>query len=280
MAIALERLEAATAKVKFKVTLLSPSMAKELLAKNHPNNRKVRDIKVNQIFRDIQAGNGKLTFDPIVIDVEGWMLNGQHRCHAVLLAEEGLPVIIMTNFPFDSIYASDQGAKRTVGDLARITGNPFPHGAAQYSAIARMMMAGVKPGKQYTHQEILEFIERHRPAIEFTFECMPCNKKFLTHSPLRAVIARAYYQADSRDRIKKFCEGLLSGLIENRQQDSAVITLRNWLTDNFATGVRSSAKPRPSRRMVYAKTSRALQAFIAKEPLQKIQETNKELFPL
>lgn len=267
--------------LKWRVILLTPEFAAKLLAQNHPNNRRLKGNKIDQLENDLNAGNGKLSYDPIVMDMDGFMVNGQNRCTAVVNCGVPLPVLLISGFPRESLLASDQGTPRNVADVARISGKQLPHGEQQYSSVARLMMHGLRAGHATSIQSTLAFIDRHKVAIEFAFECLPKNIRFITQSPVRAVVARAYYQKEYRERVKEFCIALVSGLVENRKTDSAVILLRNWLLDYFSQGVRSAGgrgRPRPTQ--VYAKTERALKAFLTEEAITKIQETSKELFPI
>lgn len=265
--------------LRFKVVLLTPEMARELLAKNHPNNRKTKTYKINQIRGDLESERGRLTYDPIAIDEDGFMVNGQNRCHAVIDANTPLPVLIISGWPRESLLASDQGTPRNVKDIARVSGCSLPYGETQYSAVSRYMLKGLR-NPTISVQMLLDFINAHRAALEFAFTCLPRNKKYLTQGPVRAVIARAYYQREYHERTKEFCDALYSGFVNNRQKDAAVITFRNWLSDNFSKSIRSSGKGRPSPLQVYATCERLLKAFLCEENLTKVQETKKELFPI
>lgn len=268
--------------MKFKVVMLTPEMAAELLKNNHPRQRSKKPGRISLLIRDIEAGRWVLTHQPIGIDVDGYMIDGQNRCEAVVVSGRPVPVVVCTGVPRSGVLGADFGLSRTVIDAAKITGQDLPHGASNFAGAARAMALGLglTGGKPLTVQEMLEFVKVHRPALEFSFRCFPTPVRGISQAPVRAVIARAFYRRGAVARTKLFCEFLKSGLVDDRDRDSAAIRLRNWLLESLTTGVRSGSKTRPKAVVVYAKTEKALDHFLKGEPVDQLREVNKELFPL
>src|SRR5574341_2081196 len=188
-------------------------------------------------------------------------------------------MILCTGVPRQAILGMDQGINRSVADMAKLLGKNLPHGSIQFASVARRMFGGNRQKFYLSVQESLNFIDLHRKALEFAFECTPQNKRGITQAGVRAVLARAYYRRNERNRIREFGMILLSGLPENPKNDNAVILLRNWLISLLGSGrIKSGIQPGPH--IIYAKTERALEAFIRKESLEKLQASNVELFPI
>lgn len=258
--------------MKFRVVTMTPVWAAELLKDNHPNNRKPKSHRITSWAREMSAGLWRLTHQPIAVDEDGFLIDGQNRLEAVCLSGAEVPMVLVTGVPRLSMVAVDCGVGRSVVDAARISGKPLP--VTQYASVAKSMMNGLSNRRvAIGHQEVLKFIRVHHEALEFAFD------NFARNAPtnpiaVRAVIARAFYRRNCRNRVREFCEALKSGLIDNKDKDVAVIKLRNWLLDTEGrhTGRRGVE--------IYAKTEYALHKFIEGELVSKIVETQEELFPL
>lgn len=271
--------------IKFKPIMLTPERADQLLANNHPNNRRMKPHKILQMISDIEEGNWKLTPEPIVVSDKGHLLDGQNRCTACYRSNMTIPVFFCTGVPEKVIVAMDCGASRNVGDAARILGKDIK-GIVGVSATARRMAWGISTSTNamagLSIQETLAWIDNYANALAFAWECLPVNKTGLTRSEVRAVIARAYYRRpveETRARCLEFGKVLFSGLPSNPKQDSAAIRLRNWLQEHLTRGTRARAKG-ASPIVIYAKTETALDHFLRHEPVELLKETRNELFPL
>lgn len=270
--------------IKYKVVLMTPEWAERLLSKNHPNNRATKKQKISQMVGDILVGNWVLTPEPIVISDQDQLIDGQNRCYAIVEANISVPVVLCTGVPESVLICMDLGASRNVPDMMKFSGQSTKY-AHQVAAIARCMAGGLSSYKasRLSVKDCLEWIEVHQKAIQFSWECLPISKTSLTQAPVRAVLARAYYRrpvTETRVRCLEFGEVFFSGLPKNAKADSAALRLRNWLLDNFTTGLRDRAKARPSQLIVYAKTETALTHFLNEEMIESLRETKYELFPL
>lgn len=270
-------------KMRFQVVEMDRKTAQMLLDKNHPKNRRLKEGRVKLYLSDMQAGLWSLTWEPIVQDEDGWTVEGQNRLTAFLRSEmETLPCVFVTGAPRRAILGAGCGATRNVADVARITGQDFPHGASTYGAVARRMAIGLESHKStLSIPETLQFVKSHRQALEFCFEAFgSASKRGITVAGVMAVIARAYYRRNSRNRTREFCTILLDGLPSNPRKDSAAIRLRNFLLDNVGGRKRQAEGARVAAKTIYAKTEIALQHFINEDEVHLLKETREELFPI
>lgn len=260
--------------MKFKVVMMTPEWAEELLTHNHSYNRNPKDKRIASYAREMASGLWRLTHQAIAIDEDGNLVDGQNRLHAVIRAGVEVPMVVVTGVPRKAMVGVDCGVTRNVADAAKVSGKPLP--AVQYANVARIMMVGLQYGYKQAlgNQEILHFIGNHKEALNFSFECLRSNTPGIAAAGVRAVIARAWYQRNCRTRIREFCKALLNGLIDDKVKDVSVIRLRNWLLQ--AKGTRQPVK----RTDVYAKTERALKAFLDGEELDTIYASKEELFPI
>lgn len=187
-------------------------------------------------------------------------------------------MLIITGVPRRAMVAVDQMSVRSVADSARILGKAFGKNETAWSSTARHMQIGMNDlSQEMSHTEIINFVQRHQAALDFAFELLANNKRGLCSAPLRAVIARAYYRIRSRNRIRLFCEYLLSGLVGNVETDAAVIKLRNWLLDVQSRGHSGGKR---IREQTYAKTEEALVLFLNEAECDRLAQAKEEMFPL
>lgn len=111
-----------------RVPELTPDFAAELLAQLHPNQRRLRKGHVSQLARAMREGRWRWTADPIKLDRELRVVDGQHRLAAVV--ESGVTlrdVLIATLDDPDAFRAIDQGVGRSLGDIMTTAGRkPVP----------------------------------------------------------------------------------------------------------------------------------------------------------
>lgn len=101
--------------------LVTPEYAQELLKRN-TSNRPLSAYTVEQYAAAMERGEWKFNGDTIRISESNVMLDGQHRCHAIV--KSGIPqrYIIVRGLPDEVFQTIDQGKKRTVGNMLAIAG--------------------------------------------------------------------------------------------------------------------------------------------------------------
>lgn len=81
--------------ITFSFQIITPAMARRLLEKNI-NNRPLQPAAVERYMRDIAAGNWQLTHQCIAVDIDGNLVDGQHRLTAIVRCNISLPFFIAT----------------------------------------------------------------------------------------------------------------------------------------------------------------------------------------
>ncbi len=267
-------------KCRWKPVIMDYTLATKLLDNLHPNQRNPKRGKIEQYCSDML--DGKWQFSPhecIGVDVDGFTMNGQNRLLAWQKAysfnkEIQIPFVICYGVPTESIIVTDTGAGRTVNDAAKAQGLDFSN--KSFASVARRMYDGgcAKNRSSISIQKTLDIIDDYEDALTFVFTHLKKNTKGLTQASVRAVVARAFYSR-SKKRLEQFCEMLLSGLIDDRNIDSAVITLRNFLLEN-----ESQVGRRKGVSEVYGIVELCLDAFLNKYRVFELKPVPKELFPI
>lgn len=107
---------------------LTPEFAGELLQQLHPNQRRLRKGHVAQLARAMKEGRWRWTADPIKLDRNLRIIDGQHRLAAIVLSDVTLKdVLIATIDDPEAFRAIDQGVTRSLGDIMTTAGyKPVP----------------------------------------------------------------------------------------------------------------------------------------------------------
>jgi hypothetical protein len=108
--------------MKTEIITLTPNMAKKLLETNKENNRPLKNANISTLKADIIAGRWKLNGESIKISENGKLIDGQHRCLAVISANIPIQTLIVYEVEESSFDTIDLGTIRTVSDLLAING--------------------------------------------------------------------------------------------------------------------------------------------------------------
>lgn len=101
---------------------LTPALARVLLARN-PDNRKVSANTIEKYARDIINGSWSFNGEPIIVSRDGFLNDGQHRCEAVILANEAIQAVLVVGTDRASRLTVDQGKTRLAGDYLGMNGH-------------------------------------------------------------------------------------------------------------------------------------------------------------
>jgi hypothetical protein len=97
--------------------ILTPDLAKLFLEHSQDfRNRNIRNLHLSRIVRAIDKGEWKINHQGLAFDIDGKLIDGQHRCRAVIKSGKSIPVLCFYNVPRDSFQTVDNGAKRSQAD--------------------------------------------------------------------------------------------------------------------------------------------------------------------
>lgn len=120
-----------------RVEYITPDIAKRYLSGNQ-NNRKLSPSIVNQYSESIKRGEWKLNGESIKFDNDGKLIDGQHRLHAIIKANTGIEMLVISGLNKEVFSTIDAGKKRTAGDCLSIQGIP------NYNSIASIIRIYLK----------------------------------------------------------------------------------------------------------------------------------------
>jgi len=210
------------------------------------------------------------------------LIDGQHRLQAVIESGVTVQFYCTYNALDKCVLNLDNGLSRTVDQTGQIMGLGTDKLAI---AIARALF--IRIGQSVVTRNIegallLKMFQAHEDSI--TFAKVRFSNQFIAYAPIRAIIARAHYQALNNPEsvaygrissLTKFIEVLDTGFAESLL-DSPIIALRNaYLSSKTKSGSSEKVK------LIFAgKTITALQKYLKLEPSKLIKESKTQPFTI
>jgi hypothetical protein len=157
--------------MKAQIVKLNKTLAKELLAKNN-RNRKVKENTLNSYISQMLNGLWKENGEPIIIDSNGVVKDGQHRLLAVVKTDYSYNVPLITNVSPDVMDTIDTGTNRSAGDVLHLNG--FKYSSLLSAAIKKILAynhnlslsrTGYQTKRYFTNSVILEFASKHEDEL-------------------------------------------------------------------------------------------------------------------
>jgi hypothetical protein len=127
--------------VKFEIEKITPDEARALIDRTASlgfNNRSIQRSRVEKLAHAIVTGQWQVTHQGIAIGADGGVLDGQHRLHAIVMADQAIETLIARETDPDTFTVLDTGAARTTADTLRIAGFSNPNNV---SAMVRGFLA-------------------------------------------------------------------------------------------------------------------------------------------
>lgn len=256
--------------MRIEVEEVSPVRATDWLRTRNICNRSVKPTVVERYKQEMQQGNWHLSDQAISFDVQGNLINGQHRCEAVVRSGVTIKSIVIYDMPEESASVIDNVAPRNLTD--RVSIHDKRHANPMETSTARVMM-GLSKSTGTSVFEVSSFIHRHSDAINFVISRFPYKKRGITRAILYAAIARATYHEDLK-RLDEFCKVLFFGMAKD-ENDYAAIKLRDYAKDL------TTSKRREIEHMLYGKTERAISLFCSRTyPRRGLVDPKHELYLL
>lgn len=116
--------------------------------------------------------------------------------------------------------------------------------------------------------EVIAFYTKHKTVIDKVLLWMPKEVKGITSAAVLGTIARAAYHLDN-EKLRHFISDLCNGGVGGPTH----LLRDNLLQNRYAGGAKARA-------IVYAKTARAILAYVSGQQLNQLREVPKDPFPL
>lgn len=181
---------------------VTPRMAEEWLGRNEAN-RNIRPGHVASLARDMTAGNFVLSGESIKFDIDGNLIDGQHRLSAVRESGVTIETVVVRGLPATAKGLVDTGKKRSAGDAMRMYGVTSGH--STLAAVIRLVL-GIHRGQvrragdkapEVTHSEIIDFYQANAELLDY---CVAFTSRHWRKVGARpAALAASMFLAAERD---------------------------------------------------------------------------------
>lgn len=266
--------------LKYKAVMLTPRMAKELLARN-THNRKIAQTRVSIWAEAMKRGEWTLNGQPIVIAKDGTVLDGQHRLLACVQSGVTIPAIIIKGVEQDAQYTMDTGKARTLSDVLSLKGEKnatnlaaIITGLVRYEKYTPVTAFGSGSSYPVTNGECLEYLRQH-PEVRDTVNIVkPASRNAYISQKCLGILytkfneAGPYYSDD-------FLNYLASG--QDLPAGHPILTLRNALQR-----IHDSIHGKPNYIFIAAITIKTWNAYINGKSMKQLKFRlggAKETFP-
>ena len=222
------------------VKTINPRLAKEML-RTGIRNRKVTASRVNRLAKAMRLEEWIIA-QPLMLNCDGTLIDGQHRLHAVIQSGKAIPLLIVGGFDRAETFAKlDDTATRRLRDWLHIRGEALPDVLAAVIQYAIRDSAGRIPtggwgGIYITSIEGVEFLESH-PKIRDSVNSAPA---VVNRFASRAMFCFAHYKFSEQD--STLADSFLVDLVtdDNEGATDPLYLLRERLKTNRRAKVKLS----------------------------------------
>ena len=200
----------------------------------NPRNRPISRLTVEQYTDDILNERWPNSGGTIKLNADLEMLDGQHRCLALIEANKinpaitELPIPVLMGYTNDSQDYMDIGRQRTVADQLSMRGKPY---AGVVSAAARHVVAyqingGAEIIRHISHPKILKWVTDH-PEIQDYAQVLSRHTANSSAIPVSGLVAAMWLLVDNgadAETVADFMNSVKTGA--NLPADDPVLALR------------------------------------------------------
>lgn len=219
------------AKPSIKLEKITPAMASKLLEHNFAGQRRLSKGAIAKLVDDIRSGTFALTGDTIKIDINGKVIDGQHRLHAIMQAGKPVELFVARNVATDAYATLDQGRKRSLGDYLHSKGVSYePVVAAAITRIDGFIRSGGRLDQHTASSQsinrLIELFETEHDVISWAPQAHRLGVMFRFSAGTWCALLYLASLTKAED-VDFFVERLLSG--EELSDGDPILLLRNAL---------------------------------------------------
>ncbi|RSM66254.1 hypothetical protein DMH03_03765 [Amycolatopsis sp. WAC 01376] len=162
------------------VQLIDPKIATEILRWNEGNRKLDRDT-VELYAQAMKRGEWQLSHQGIAIDIDGVLLDGQHRLAAVVRSGVSVLMLVVRGVDRSTFSVVDTGKRRSAADTLRTIGAPDVLNLA--AALRCLHLYDTLPGgagwsgprSRITNDQVMELYQRHPAMLECIRRARPVS---------------------------------------------------------------------------------------------------------
>ena len=186
--------------VETKLQVITPEEATRIIEESNHENRTIRQKNVLYLSDLIKKGEWVVTHQGIAFDVNGKLIDGQHRLLAIAKSGIDTPILVTRDIEPDAFIAIDTHAKRNQADVYRIS-KPY---AAFISSLCRSLNRSFS---KFNHKETTNLIRKTKDDFE-TYALNHNVRFFSSGAVTSALIYSIYKHSESVAYITALYENL------------------------------------------------------------------------
>lgn len=249
---------AAFAQLKVTEEIVTPDRAKHWLA-NMKNDRPFSSNTAAMYAEVMRRNEWKFNGDPVRLNTEGKLMDGQHRMHAIVNSGKAQKMLIVSGLDSSVFDTIDVGKKRSAGDLLGIAG--YTHGIPLASATRALLI--YESGALWAEQtaKLIDYQPTGKQIVAYVHdnpEVYECVRNiynvhnYATRLVAPSAIGLAYILAHRHSKSK--AEQFINGFVGNEPTER---TDARWVAREYMSRQRNEAA-------VHKLTSNQMQAVMIK----------------
>lgn len=233
--------------MKARVEKVSPSLARKWLERSEGfQQRGIRKKRVEKLVHAILSDQWQVTHQGIAINEDGVVIDGQHRLHAIIQADQTVEMLIMRGVSTDVFHSIDTGASRTPSDSLKIAGFSDTNvlAAVVRSILVYDQVVGTTANewatldRRTTTSDILDYLDDPDRKEQAVNACKVGRmiagnvSRFGSTTPIAAVqlILNTHPTDIGPDTAAEFNARLMDGVLLGPR--SPILALRRWLVSD------------------------------------------------
>jgi len=263
--------------MKASVVSMNPKRAQELLDTAPDKQRNIEEARVQFYAKCMRGGTWRENGEAFIVNDAGELIDGQHRCLAVIAANVQFQAVLVTAVAMDAFASIDTGKSRgakAVFEIASIK----KHSCALASAVRwiyrwehNRMAANYSGATKPSNEELLDFFNKRKNIYDAVAVVVKLQGSLKGKIPF-GLAACLYWLFSKKDAGKcheffcRFADGL------NLTKDHPVYLLRRLMETRTKRNLFASE-------WIAAVTVKAWNAFLHDRPLIALKWAATESFP-
>ncbi|WP_256788589.1 hypothetical protein [Frankia sp. AvcI1] len=258
------------------IKVVTPALAAYWLGERNIHNRTASSYRQAGYSSEMIRGEWKFNGDPLRFDVNGVLLDGQHRLQAIARSGVALPYVIVVGLAPEAQETMDLGAKRTIGNILQLQGVGDPNNIAATAQLCwgytnNTLGRRTTTLRRGTPAQVSAFVDDHGESLHTAVKQARALKRTL---PVTISTAAAAYWIIARaapESAARFWGPLLDGA--NLTPGSSILALRERL-------YREAAQQRKAEtRQILAAFIKAWNAFVEDRSVKLLMWKDNEAYP-
>lgn len=256
---------------------ITPEVATDWLEnRNLSTNRNLSISTASRYAKTMSEGRWLLTHQGIAFDSDGFLIDGQHRLQAVILAATPIEMFVAVGFNNDTFAVLDSGLRRQAGQLVKGKYGVMLAAAARFlGAVDGTLTGHLASGvfaAQADNDQILAVVEAWPEAADHAHVAQSaCAAARITPAPHLAVLAQAA-RTQYAPRLGEWGRGIVDG-VGLEATDPRLVLRTRFIRDN------KTFRGPAGRILAYAYTVKAWNAYAVGAELRFLRVRDDEQMP-